>query len=61
MDSSPVAIYRIHEHLRPKVTKRSSGLQTEDALFFLICIELDPRIVGARTPKCINLPNFFFK
>lgn len=33
MDSSPVAIYKIHEHLRPKVTKRSSELQIEDALF----------------------------
>lgn len=33
MDSSPVAIYKIHEHLRPKVTKRSYVLQVEDALF----------------------------
>lgn len=60
MDSSPVAVYRIHEHLRPKVTKRSFGLQTEDVfififLYLLICIELDPWIVGMHKSSQIFL------
>lgn len=40
MDSSPVAIYKIHEHLRPKVRKRMTVL-TPNWRFFIFFYFID--------------------